>query len=146
MHHAGVNVDSLALDLVGPSTVVADASDDSTDITAGHRDGLAIVKGLDGGEEINVLLSDVGKLQHKVGARVGRDVGAPCGVEGLAGGSNGKIDILLSALADLADDLLGGRVNDVELLLVDTLNPLAVDVAGRNSVSILIHGRIVEKR
>lgn len=130
VQHAGVDVDGLALDLVGPSTVVANAGDDGPDVSAGIGDGLAIVKRLNSGEKLGVLLDDVGKLEHEVGPGVGGDVQAPCGVERLAGGRDGKIDILLGAFADLADDLLGGRVDDIELLLINALDPLAIDVAG----------------
>lgn len=51
----------------------------------------------------------------------------PCTVEGLAGGRDGDVDVLLCGLADGCDDLLGGGVDDLELLLVDTLNPLIVN-------------------
>lgn len=127
VHHAGVDIDGLALDLVGPSTVVADAANDGANITAGHVDGLAVVERLDSSEKLGVLLSDVGKLEHQVGTGVWCGVDAPCGVESLASSGDCEIDILLGTLADLGDDLLGGGVNDVELLLVDTLDPLVVD-------------------
>jgi hypothetical protein len=140
VQHLGVNVDSLALNLVGPSTVVADAGNDSTDVTAGHADRLAIVKRLNGSEELDILLGDVGKLEHQIGTSVGGDIHAPCSVESLAGGRDGEINILLGTLADLADNLLGGGVDDIELLLVDALDPLAVNVARAREVSVWFSG------
>lgn len=44
VEHVRLNIDGLAGDLVGPSSVVSNASDDSTNITACQGDGLAIVE------------------------------------------------------------------------------------------------------
>lgn len=41
--HVGGDVDSFAVDLVGPAGIVADAGDDCANIALGHGDGLAIV-------------------------------------------------------------------------------------------------------
>lgn len=132
MEHAGLNVDGLALDLVGPASVVSDAADDGADITTGVGDGLSVVEGLDGGEEVEVLLGKVGKLQQQDASLVGGG-GLPDAVEGLAGGLDGEVDVLLGTLADGGDGLLGGGVDNLELLLVNTLNPLAVNVAAEVS-------------
>lgn len=127
MEHVGGNVDGLALDLVGPATIVAEAADDGTDIATGVGDGLAVVEGLDGSEEVEVLLGEVGELEEEVASLLGSGL-LPLALESLAGSGDGQVDILLSTLADGGDGLLGGGVDDLELLLVDTLNPLAVDV------------------
>lgn len=125
----GVDIDGLALDLVGPAGVVTKGVDGHGHVAAGHGDGLAVVERLDGGQEVEVLLGDVGELvQH--GAALFRGDPAPLALEGLAGGSDGDVDILLGGLGDGADDLLGRGVDDLKGLLVDTVNPLVVDEAG----------------
>lgn len=128
MEHAWVNIVGLALDLVGPTTVVPYATDNGAQITAGHVDGLSIVERLNGSEQIQVLLKNIGELQQHTAPVVGGDL-PPWTIKGLASSSHGKIDILLVTLVDLCDDLLSGGVDNVELLLVDRLDPLAVNVA-----------------
>lgn len=128
MEHLGVDVNRLSVNLVGPAGVVADALDDGTDVAAGHGDGLAVVERLDGGNEVGVLLNNVGELHKHDGTAVRRDLG-PLALKGLAGGLDGNVDILLGTLADRGDDLLGGGVDDLELLLVGALDPLVVDEA-----------------
>lgn len=59
-------------------------------------------------------------------------------VESLAGSRDGGIDILLSSLADRSDDLFGGGVDDLELLLVNTLDPFVVDEPGPSQHEILL--------
>lgn len=127
--HLGVNVDGFALDLVGPTGVVADASNNGTNISLGHGDGLSVVERLDSSESVKVLLDKIGKLVEESGTG-GRGSCAPLALKGLAGSSYGNIDILLGGFADGGDDLLGGGVDNFELLLVNTLNPLVVDEAG----------------
>lgn len=126
MEHVGGNVDGLAFNLVGPSSVVSDAASNGANVTLSHGDGLAIVKRLNGSEELDVLLNEIGKLDHQNGSLLGSNL-LPCGLEGLAGGGDSKVDILLGGFANGGDDLFGGGVDDLELLLVNTLNPLVVD-------------------
>lgn len=128
VEHVGGNVDGLALDLVGPTGVVSQAANDGTDITAGVVDGLSVVERLNSGEELLVLLGEVGKLQHVGTSLLGSSL-LPFALEGLSGSGDSKVDILLGTLADGGDGLFGGGVDDLELLLVNTLNPLASDEA-----------------
>ncbi len=130
MEHVGGDISGLAGDLVRPAGVVADAANDGADITLGHGDGLAVVERLDGGEEVGVLLNNVGELVQEPAAVVGCGL-LPGGVEGLAGGGDGDVDILLGGLADRGNDLFGGGVDDFKLLLVDTLNPFVVNEPSR---------------
>ncbi len=58
------------------------------------------------------------------------------GREGLAGGHDGLVDVSGAAKRDLAADVLGGGVDDVEGLLLDRIDPLAVDV----ELQVLAHG------
>lgn len=125
----GGDIDGLALNLVGPTTVVADGANNGANITTSHGDGLAIVERLNGGEEVEVLLDQVGELEEVDTTLLGSGL-APDTIERLAGGGDGKIDILFGGLVDGADDLLGGGVDDLELLLLDTLDELVVDEPG----------------
>jgi hypothetical protein len=61
--HIRGNINSLALDLVGPSTVVTDGSNYSAHVAPGIGDGLAVIERLDGGKEILVRLKEVGELE-----------------------------------------------------------------------------------
>lgn len=128
MEHVGGNVHGLALNLVGPAGVVADAANDGANIALGHGDGLAIVERLDGGEKVNVLLGNVGQLVHEGTTLLRGDLG-PGGVKGLAGSGYGEVDILLGGLANGGDDFLGGGVDDFKLALVNSLGPFTVDEA-----------------
>jgi hypothetical protein len=129
VEHVRVDINRLALDLVGPAAVVPDAADDSTDVAAGHGDGLAIVERLDGRQEVGVLLAQLGQLRQQNAALLGRGA-APRALEGLAGGGHGDVDILLGGLVHRAEDLFCGRVDDLERLLLDALDELVVDEAG----------------
>jgi hypothetical protein len=129
VEHVWVDIDRLALDLVGPAAVVPDAANDGADVAAGHGDGLAVVERLDGGQEVRVLLAQIGELRQQDAARLGRGA-APRPLKGLPGGGHGNVDILLGGLVDRAEDLFCGRVDDLERLLLDTLDELVVDEAG----------------
>ena len=129
VERVGGDIDGLALNLIGPTAVVADGANDGANIATGHGDGLAIVERLNSGEEVEVLLDQVGELQEVDTTLLGSDL-APGTLESLAGSLNGNIDILLGGLVDGADDLLGSGVDDLEGLFLDTLNELVVDEPG----------------
>jgi hypothetical protein len=122
------SLDDLALDLVCPSTVVPQATGTGTDIALGHGDGLAIVQRLDGGEEVDVLLKQIGELVEVLSALLGGYL-PPRAFEGFPRGRYGDVDVLLGGLRYGADDRLVGGVNDLERLAVDALDPLVVDEA-----------------
>lgn len=84
VEHIGSNINGLALDLVGPTTVVSEAANNSTDITTGVGDGLSVVKRLNSGEEVEVLLGEVGELEEKVSSGLGSSV-LPLAIKSLAG-------------------------------------------------------------
>lgn len=127
VEHVGLNINGLSGNLVGPAGVVPQAANDGTDISSSVANGLAVVERLDSSEKLRVLLGEVGKSVQQNRSLV-RSNGLPGGPESLAGGNNGEINILLGGLADGGNDLLSRGVDDLELLLVHTLNPLAVDV------------------
>lgn len=59
---AGVGVDGLAVDLVGPAAVVTDAASRVGHVQPGHAHSLAIVKGFDVGEDLGITLEEVSQL------------------------------------------------------------------------------------
>lgn len=62
VEHARVDIVGLALNLICPAAIVPYGANDGTNVAARHVDRLAIVKRLDSGQEICVLLEKVGKL------------------------------------------------------------------------------------
>lgn len=141
VEHVGLDIDGLSLDLVGPAGIVSESANDGGNIATGVVDGLSVVERLNSGEDLLVLVADIGELLEEDTTVVGGD-GLPLSVKGLAGGGDGEIDVLLGTLADGGDDLLGGGVDDLDLLLVDTLNPLAVNEAG----DVLVRNILLEPR
>ena len=88
-------VNNLALDLVGPSTVVSQAASAAGHVDIlGHAESFAIVQSLNRGEEVGILLKELGKLDKKL-STVLWGFFPPWSVEGFAGSSDGDIDILL---------------------------------------------------
>lgn len=73
-----------------------------------------------------VLLNEVGELCQVPASLLGCGV-TPFSLESLAGGGYGDIYILLGSFVDVADNLLGGGVDDLEGLLVNTFDPFVVD-------------------
>lgn len=129
-----VGVDGLALDLVGPATVVPQAAGGSSHIALGHGDGLSVVQRLDGSQLVEVGLHQLGQLDEQLATGLGGGV-PPLAIEGLPRSGDGNVDILLGGLGDGADDLLGGGVDDLEGLLVYALDVLIVDEAVKRRVS-----------
>lgn len=126
MEHVRSNIESLALNLVRPPSVVSYAADDGPNVASCHGNGLAIVERLDSSQQVQVLLRQVRKLEQQNAALLGCGL-APDALEGLSRSGDGKVDILLCGLTDGADDLLCCGVDDLEGLFVDTFNPLVVD-------------------
>lgn len=124
-----VGVNDLALDLVGPAAIVSQTAHDAGDIALGHGDGLAVVERLDGGEQVDVLLQEVGEVDQVLAPVLGCLL-SPHALEGLARRGDGYVDILLGGLGHGADDLLRGRVDGLEGLAVDRRDPLVVDEPG----------------
>lgn len=106
-------LNDLAVDLVGPATVVAEASGGLGDVeAAGGTEGLAVVEGLKRGEDVGVTLNELGELDQELSALEAGGVEAPGGVVGLAGGVDGDIDVSLGTLGEVDDLLAGGGVDD----------------------------------
>ena len=124
----GGGVGDTALDLVRPAAVVSQAAGAHADVDLSHVLGLAVVERLNGGEEVEVFLERLGELDEEL-ATVLWGLLSPWALERLAGCRYGNVDILLSGLVHLGDDLLGRRVVCRELLAIDGLHPLVVDEA-----------------
>lgn len=122
----GVGVDGLTGDLVGPATVVAQAAGGIGNVALGHGDGLAVVESLDGGEDLDITLEQIGQLGEHT-ATVGGGHVVPGTLEGGASGLDGDVDILLGGLVDGGDDLFVGGVDGLEGLALDRLDELVVD-------------------
>lgn len=123
-----VGVDDLAVDLIGPTTVVPDASGRVGDVDLGDGVGLAVVEGFDGSEDVAVLFHQVSQLD-KHAAPVSRGDMLPGPVEGGPGSSDSDIDVLLGGLVDGSDGFLVVGVNGLEAAAVDALDELVVDEA-----------------
>ena len=67
----GSSVDDLAGNLVCPTTVVSEAANAHADVDLGHGDGLAVVERLDGSEEVDVLLEQVGEVCEQLATVLG---------------------------------------------------------------------------
>jgi len=91
-----VGIDNLALDLVGPASVVSQAASNGTNISLGHAKSLAVIERLNSSEEIEVPLDQIGELDQQL-ASVFWCLLSPRSLECLAGRSYGNIDILLVA-------------------------------------------------
>ena len=125
----GCGVDDLALDLVGPAAVVSQAADTHADVDLGHVGGLAIVESLNGGEELSVLLEEVGERAKQLATVLWSHL-SPWAIESLACCGDGNVDILLGGLRNLAGHALVCWVVDLELLALYTLHELVVDEPG----------------
>ncbi|MGY3203685.1 hypothetical protein ACVW19_004200 [Streptomyces sp. TE5632] len=93
--------------------------------SAGLPDRLAVVEGFEDGEFAAAFLDDPGDAEEvlrALGARERRPL-----LEGLAGGLHGAVDVRLTGLGDLGEDLLGGGGDGLEDLAVGRLGELAVD-------------------
>ena len=121
------SIDYFTLNLVGPATVVPQTANGAGQVTLpGHGEGLAVVESLDSGEEVGVLLEQVGKLDEKLSSVLWCFL-PPGTVESLASSSNCNVDIFLCSLMDRADDLLSGGVDDLKRFAIDPLDELIVD-------------------
>jgi hypothetical protein len=124
---SGLGVNDLSVDLVRPTTVVSQASGSSVDVDLRVGNALSVVQRLDRGDLKDVLLNQIGELHKESTALCRGHLGPWAGGEGHPGGLHRDVDILLSGLVNRADWLLGGRVEDLESLALDSPDELAVD-------------------
>ena len=82
------------------------------DVSAlGPVEGLAVVEGLKGGQDVLVLLHEIGELAKEAGALDTSCIESPGSLESLVGGLVGDVDILGSALDDASSRFAVGGVN-----------------------------------
>lgn len=121
-----VGVNSLAVNLVRPSGVVANATHGQPQVNLGHAEGLAVVQGLNGSYLLKVALHKIRELVDEP-APVRRGNIAPLALEGGTSRSHGGIDILLGGFLNGGNRLLVGRVNGLDGLALGSLDVLVVD-------------------
>ena len=105
----------------------------------GLPNGLAVVHGLDGGQQFLVLVDHIRDFQQDIGALVRLQV-SPSG-EGSPGGLNSGIHILLGGLGTLGQLLPCGGVGGGENPAVGGGNPRSVDVKIISFVQLDVHTR-----
>jgi hypothetical protein len=140
VEHVRGDIDSRTLDLVGPASIIPDAGSNGANISLCQGDGLAIVERLNGGEEFEVLLDELGQLEH-VSTALSRGHLLPRALKGLARSGDSNVDILFVGLVYGADHLLGRGVDDLKGLLVDALYKFIIDEAVRRRSSQQSSGR-----
>ena len=102
----GISVDSLALDLVGPSTIVTETASSQTNVDLCHRQRLSVVETFDRSKGVQVLLNQFRQLVQVLSSLLRCDL-PPRAFEGLTSSRDGDVDILLGGLMNRGDDLLG---------------------------------------
>lgn len=121
-----VDVNGLAVDLVSPASIVANAASSTGHVQLGDAEGLAVVKSLNGSEGLDFALHQIGQLVKHTATVRGSNL-SPGTLECLASSGNGNVDILLSGFVDSNNGLLGGGVDGLEGLAFNTLHKLIVD-------------------
>lgn len=86
--------DGLTVDLVGPAGVVADAVDDLSDIAERIAVRLAIVPGLDGGQDLLLLLGEIRQLEHEPSTLGARDIAPGLVIQGCPRRCYRLVDVL----------------------------------------------------
>lgn len=114
------------MDLVRPSAIVSDTSSGQANIDIGHADSFSIVQSLDCCKSFCVLLHQVGQIGEIAASSAGVNFG-PFSLEGLAGSSDGDIDIFLGGLMNSDDRFLVGRIDGLEGLPINAFHVFVVD-------------------
>jgi hypothetical protein len=74
-----------------------------------------------------ITLSEISELAETETALLGSGC-LPCALEGSSRGGNCKVNVLFRTLTNRRDDFLSGGVDNLKFPLVNTLNPLAIDI------------------
>ena len=121
--------------LVRDLAEVAEAGRDVVHVALGLDQALAGVEGLGTGELVFALEQGVRDADQEVAALSGGSVHPGAGLERLAGGEDGALDILSGGLGDDADLGAVGGADDGAGPAVGGGDPLSVDVQGRAGLS-----------
>ena len=101
-----VSLNDLAVDLVGPSAVVLETVSRGSNITLGNAESLSVVESLDGSKSVNFTVKELAEFLEELATGLGGQL-APRAfdiVEGLSGGIDGNVDILLGSFLYGSDD------------------------------------------
>lgn len=110
---ARAHLDSLAVDLVRPSTVIPEGGGALSHVKSlSSAERLSVVEGLDGREDVSVSLDQFGDLDKDLSSLESGSVQSPSSVESLAGGFDGDFDVGLDTLGNGGEDFAGGGVDD----------------------------------
>jgi len=110
---ARAHLDSLAVDLVRPSTVIPEGGGALSHVESlSSAERLSVVEGLDGRENVSVSLDQFGDLDKDLSSLESGSVQSPSSVESLAGGFDGDFDVGLDTLGNGGEDFAGGGVDD----------------------------------
>ena len=107
--------DDLAADLVGPAGVIGQRVDGGRQVLPQHGgDRLAGVEAFERRDFIGVLFHQVDQPEQDLSA-LGRAHGAPGSFEGASRRSDRPVNVGFVAFRDRGDDLLGGRIEGLEV-------------------------------
>jgi len=140
-------LDDLALNLVGPTTVVSEDGGRLGDIEAlGSRERLTVVESLDTGKDVQISLDELGDLGENSSSLEPWGVVAPDSVECLSGNLDGDIDISGESLWNGGQVLSRGWVDDVNGFgtLVYGSRPFAIDEQSGGDLDFALETGVVE--
>jgi hypothetical protein len=121
-------IDCLSIDLIGPTTIVAQTSSRSSDIAFSQCHTLAIIEGFDGGDCVNIAFQEIRKTGKKA-TTVRRSDALPLALESFAGGFHRNIHVFRCSFVYSYNGLLIMRVNGFKSLAFDTFDKFIVDEA-----------------
>jgi hypothetical protein len=108
-------LDSLTVDLVGPTTVVSEDSSGFGYIeTLGNGKSFSIVEGFEGSEDIDISLHQGSNLHEQLASLETWNVESPGSVEGIVSGIKSDFNVGSETLGDLDEDLTSSGVVDAE--------------------------------
>ncbi|KAJ6446052.1 CMGC/SRPK protein kinase [Purpureocillium lavendulum] len=110
------------------------------DVALGISKRLALLEGDAGGQAVPVLADQLDEAEHDLLA--GQDGGVAPRVKGLLGAGDGGLHLLVGHLRDARDEVVGGRVGQVNELVRLGLDELVVEEVGR----VLDGGDLVVRR
>ena len=123
-----VDGDRLAMDLVGPTGVVAQGVECQRDIDMpGVGKRLAVVERFERRQFVDLRFDEVGQLQHQPATLAGIHPGPRPGFKSLPRRRHGRIHIGGIPFGHLGDRLLGGGIDRVERAAAAGRPPLAAD-------------------
>ncbi|MNR06405.1 hypothetical protein D3C85_1224750 [compost metagenome] len=117
----------LLIQFAGQPGVVAKTGDGVTNVPLRFGQGFAVVAHFQFRQRLLATFQFIGQRLQPLPA-LGAAGLAPAIVEGTPGRTHGMVDILFSACRHAVEDLLGGRINHVQIAAQVRADPFAVDV------------------